>query len=233
MTPIVLDTSLVVSPPCGGPKIRYRSDGCIELVEGAGIISTPQDFGAVNKWRGLINETARRHGIPPAWLAGIMLRESGGNPNACSPCSNSCCGTINPGCCAYGLMQLTQRTGSMQLGKTIGAEIFDPALNLDLGAKLIRQLADKSHACMVCVLAMYNAGSVKCGTAKGCVNAGMWNTIENCGYTEGCIRAINAAILSHGYSGTPLMGSWWTGFGIAAAAVVMLGIAGAVLIRSR
>ncbi len=89
-----------------------------------------------------IRAAADRYGLPPELIAGIIWQESRGNPRAVSHCG------------AMGLMQLMPAT-AVSMGIT---NPFDPAQNIDGGAKYIRQMIDKFNGRVDFAVAAYNAG---------------------------------------------------------------------------
>ena len=103
-----------------------------------GVSELPADvpFGAE------ITAAAKKHGIDPALLAGLVKQESGFNPNAGSPAG------------ARGLTQLMPATAA-GLGVT---NVLDPIQNLDGGAKYLRQQLDAFGGDVTRALAAYNAG---------------------------------------------------------------------------
>jgi soluble lytic murein transglycosylase-like protein len=96
--------------------------------------STP--FGAE------ITAAAKKHGIDPALLAGLVKQESNFNPNAGSPAG------------ARGLTQLMPGTAA-GLGVT---NVLHPLQSLDGGAKYLRQQLDAFDGDVTRALAAYNAG---------------------------------------------------------------------------
>ncbi|HEY7065162.1 MAG TPA: lytic transglycosylase domain-containing protein [Chloroflexota bacterium] len=95
-----------------------------------------------NQYSALVNDAARRNGIDPALLAGVIETESGFNAQAGSPAG------------AKGLMQLMDST-ARGLGVT---NSYDPTQNVNGGAKFLRQLLDKYNGDTRLALAAYNAG---------------------------------------------------------------------------
>ncbi|HXK12383.1 MAG TPA: lytic transglycosylase domain-containing protein [Vicinamibacteria bacterium] len=92
--------------------------------------------------RELVAAAARRHGLDPELVRAVVAVESAFRPEAVSPKG------------AQGLMQLMPRTAeSLGVGNA-----FDPAQNLDGGARLLGQLLTEYGGDITRALAAYNAG---------------------------------------------------------------------------
>jgi soluble lytic murein transglycosylase-like protein len=92
--------------------------------------------------REIAASAARRHGLDPELVVAVVSVESGFRPAAVSPKG------------AQGLMQLMPRTAA-----SLGVEdAFDPAQNLDGGARHLGQLLTLSGGDVARALAAYNAG---------------------------------------------------------------------------
>jgi soluble lytic murein transglycosylase-like protein len=89
-----------------------------------------------------ITAAAKRHGLDPALLAGLVRQESNFNPTAGSPAG------------ARGLTQLMPATAA-SLGVT---DVTDPAQALEGGAKYLKQQLDTFGGDVTKALAAYNAG---------------------------------------------------------------------------
>ena len=98
----------------------------------------PGPFGA------LIYEVAARYSLNPHLVAAVVRVESSFNPRALS----------RKGAC--GLMQLLPET-ARRFGLR-RKDLFDPAKNLDAGARYLKWLADRFGQDPALVLAAYNAG---------------------------------------------------------------------------
>lgn len=92
----------------------------------------------------LIYAAAQRHGLNPHLLATVVWAESGYQPRAVSSKG------------ARGLMQLMPAT-ARRFGLE-GERIYDPASNLDAGARYLRWLLDRFEGRLTHALAGYNAG---------------------------------------------------------------------------
>jgi soluble lytic murein transglycosylase-like protein len=89
-----------------------------------------------------ITAAAKKYGVDPALLAGLVKQESNFNPNAHS------------GVGAKGLTQLMDSTA-----RGLGVkDPFDPAQSLDGGAKFLSGLLKQFHGDQSLALAAYNAG---------------------------------------------------------------------------
>jgi soluble lytic murein transglycosylase-like protein len=106
------------------------------LSTGASDLPSDTPFGAE------ITAAAKKYGIDPALLAGLVKQESGFDPNAGSPAG------------ARGLTQLMPGTAA-GLGVT---NVLDPVQSLDGGAKYLRAQLDAFGGDVTRALAAYNAG---------------------------------------------------------------------------
>jgi soluble lytic murein transglycosylase-like protein len=95
-----------------------------------------------NDARALAIETARRHGLDPELVLAVIAVESAFRKDAVSPKG------------AQGLMQLMPGT-ARELGVK---DAFDPAQNLDAGARYLNALLEQFHGDVKLAIAAYNAG---------------------------------------------------------------------------
>jgi membrane-bound lytic murein transglycosylase MltF len=77
----------------------------------------------IDRWRDLINRTAKAAAVPPCALAAIVERESDGDPNAKSTDGG------------FGLCQITSGVDGRGVFTQTGAAMFDPASNLETAAR--------------------------------------------------------------------------------------------------
>jgi soluble lytic murein transglycosylase len=116
-------------------------------------------------------------GLPPAWIYGVMRQESLYDPAAVSARD------------AYGLMQLLLPTAQAVAKRwkqpaPTRDDLFQPDINLQLGAAYLRELRDKSGGSLLLALGAYNAGpnAVARWLPDKPVDADIW--MENIPYAE-------------------------------------------------
>jgi len=103
-------------------------------------LSVPKDQPSLSPQQ-MADQAAERYGLPPELVRSVMKVESGFQPQAISPKG------------AVGLMQLMPGTAEI-----LGANPYDPAANVDAGARYLRELLEKYHGGLRHALAAYNAG---------------------------------------------------------------------------
>lgn len=103
----------------------------------------PQSYGT--RFDSLIDEAARKHRVDPLLLHAVITQESRYRDRAVSSAG------------ARGLMQVMPGTGR-DLGVSNAQHLFDPATNINAGAKLLSQLWNRLDGNLDLVLAAYNAG---------------------------------------------------------------------------
>ena len=94
---------------------------------------------------GIVEAAAERHEIDARIVQAVIQVESAYNPQARSPKG------------ALGLMQLMPAT-AVRLGAKPTSNLFDPALNIELGVRYLRLLGNLFDGRLDLVLAAYNAG---------------------------------------------------------------------------
>jgi soluble lytic murein transglycosylase-like protein len=143
----------------------------------AGLMSTgASELPADVPYGAEITAAARKYGLDPALLAGLVKQESGFNPTAGSPAG------------ARGLTQLMPGTAA-GLGVT---NVLDPAQSLDGGAKYLRQQLDAFGGDVARALAAYNAG-------PGAVNR--YGGVPPYAETQNYVRAVQATAAAYRASG--------------------------------
>jgi soluble lytic murein transglycosylase-like protein len=105
-------------------------------------VSQPLPAGTTIPYQSLIAAAAKKYGLDPALLAGIVKQESNFNANAKSPAG------------AKGLTQLMDST-ARGLGVT---DPFNPEQSLDGGARFLSGLMTEFHGDQTLAVAAYNAG---------------------------------------------------------------------------
>lgn len=96
----------------------------------------------IRQYEPQIMASAKKYGVDPALIAGVIQQESGGNTNAGS------------GAGACGLMQLLPSTAGCSAQELKS----NPALNIDKGTQYLKQQLDRYHGNVDKALAAYNAG---------------------------------------------------------------------------
>jgi soluble lytic murein transglycosylase-like protein len=152
------------------PAATTASAGLMSV--GASELPADVPFGAE------ITAAAKKHGIDPALLAGLVKQESGFNPNAGSPAG------------ARGLTQLMPGTAA-GLGVS---NVLDPVQNLDGGAKYLRQQLDAFGGDVTRALAAFNAG-------PGAVQR--YGGVPPYAETQNYVRIVQANAAQYRAAGTP------------------------------
>lgn len=94
----------------------------------------------------LVQRTAQRHGVSAALVMAVIEVESGYNPQALSPRG------------ARGLMQLLPATAS-RYDMRDARELYDPARNVDMGTRHLKDLLAQHGGQWALAMAAYNAGA--------------------------------------------------------------------------
>ncbi|HTN59958.1 MAG TPA: lytic transglycosylase domain-containing protein [Devosia sp.] len=114
--------ALLAAPP-------HAADHCGAVVH---VSST-----AIDRWQTLIEAASQRFGIPVAWIAAVMVRESAGRTTLGGHPITSPAG-------AMGLMQLMPSTWSdLRAQHHLGNDPFDPHDNIFAGTAYLRQMFDR------------------------------------------------------------------------------------------
>jgi len=220
----------IMKSKCSGIEYYYLPNGQL-YVNGVGAYKTNENMpNDVNQWRKLVYDKAKKYNIAPALIVAVMWQESRGNASAGSYAN------------AFGLMQLILSTAKMMAGRSVSKEeLFDPDLNVDLGAKLLAKLNKDYNGNLPHILAAYNAGGAFCGTGKKYPSGepcapNRYGLVQNCGYIDAVIRNYNKSI-ELGWDGHPVSptskfvkGLAIFGFSLAVAGI---GYGGAMLAREK
>lgn len=142
------DGSIVAIVP---PEAATSTIDLAQLTEGARyddageavLALRPQSYGT--KFDTLIDQAARAHRVDPLLLHAVIKQESRYRDRAVSHAG------------ARGLMQVMPATGR-DLGVSNSQHLFDPATNINAGAKLLAKLWHNLDGNLDLVLAAYNAG---------------------------------------------------------------------------
>jgi soluble lytic murein transglycosylase-like protein len=118
----------------------------------------------------LIKDASSKNRVDPSLLRAVMVQESGFRP-----CAISTAG-------AMGLMQIMPETAD-ELGLE---DPFDPAANVNAGAKYLKQMLDRYHGNTALALAAYNAGPGRTDKANG----GIPQIPETIGYVASILSNI-------------------------------------------
>lgn len=129
----------------------------------------------------LITEAARRHGIPPELLLGLVERESGGDPRA-----------VGDGGKSKGLGQIYQPAHPRFHAQN---NPFDPAANIDYAARLLKSLYNRFNN-WEAALAGYNAGS---GAVERALNSG--RSPDSVTHNGSYVKRVMATAHRFGYRG--------------------------------
>jgi hypothetical protein len=97
---------------------------------------------------------ARMHEVPVDLLLAVAATESAWDPDARSNAN------------AHGIMQIQWPGTARHLGVTRVAELYNPCLNIELGARYLRELLDASGGDVERALAAYNYGPGRIKRAK-------------------------------------------------------------------
>lgn len=158
-------------------------------------------------WRAQIDAAASLSGTPTAWIYGVMRKESVFKPDAVSSAD------------AIGLLQLLPSTAKLvarrfQRPPPSREQLFDPAVNVPLGALHLKELADKYEGRWILALAAYNAGARAADRwrpAAGERDADVW--IENIPYNEtrGYVQRILLHVAAYRWleTGQPVRANNW------------------------
>ena len=106
--------------------------------------SAPLDLGSPHLQR-MVTQASRRHGLDPRLVGALVHVESAYQTQARSPKG------------ALGLMQIMPATGA-RYGVGAARDLLDPATNIDVGTRYLRDLHEMFDGRVELILAAYNAG---------------------------------------------------------------------------
>jgi len=98
----------------------------------------------------LIAAAAANYNVPEIWIRGVIRTESSWNPRAFRQEAHDA---------SYGLMQLLTGTAAGLGYRGAPEGLYDPAVNIDLGTKLLGQIRARVGDDVQAVYSMYNSGS--------------------------------------------------------------------------
>lgn len=124
---------------------RVPSDGSSTAVRFITAQGGPATLALPNGLHAIIASAANRHGVDARLVQAVIQVESAFNAKARSPKG------------ALGLMQLMPATAA-RFGAAPGTDLFNPAVNVDLGVRYLRVLSEQFAERLDLVLAAYNAG---------------------------------------------------------------------------
>lgn len=141
------DSTGAAEPPANGPDVvvivrRQAPEATLARLPRRGQASLPPLSEPLAR---IVEAAAQRHEIDARIVQAVIQVESAYDPQARSPKG------------ALGLMQLMPAT-AVRLGATPSSNLFDPALNIELGVRYLRLLGNLFNGRLELVLAAYNAG---------------------------------------------------------------------------
>lgn len=100
-------------------------------------------------WQPCFEVASELHDVPLELLLAVAATESNWNPDAVSHAN------------AHGLMQIQWPGTARHLGVTRLSELYNPCLNIELGARYLRELLDRNDGDLPRALASYNYGPTR------------------------------------------------------------------------
>ena len=143
----LIEPDTAAAPPASGPDVviivrRDAPDAALARLPIRGQASLPALPEPLAR---IVEAAAQRHEIDARIVQAVIQVESAYDPQARSPKG------------AMGLMQLMPATAA-RLGAKPASNLFDPALNIELGVRYLRLLGNLFDGRLDLVLAAYNAG---------------------------------------------------------------------------
>lgn len=165
-------------------KWRTTDDGMVLVAEPPAFVEyTPSLSEAGSRkvseierdWGALCREKGDPLGVPDGWLQAMIYRESGGNKKAFRKEPNGWTGV--------GLLQIT--SPALKRGRP-DAEIFIPAVNIEIGAAYVAYQIKRYGKDFPKVAAAFNAGSVRD------TDSNAWGMVHTAGHVMAEVQALNA-----------------------------------------
>lgn len=100
-------------------------------------------------WQSCFEVASKLHDVPLELLLAVAATESNWDPDAVSHAN------------AHGLMQIQWPGTAHHLGVTRLSELYNPCLNIELGARYLRELLDRNDGDLTRALASYNYGPAR------------------------------------------------------------------------
>jgi len=110
------------------------------------VLSVRTEAGTSYPYQSCFEVASRMHDVPLDVLLAVAAAESAWNPDARSHAN------------AHGIMQIQWPGTARHLGVTRVSELYNPCLNIELGARYLRELLDRSGGDLERALASYNYG---------------------------------------------------------------------------
>lgn len=126
-------------------------DEAERALSGTRLYERATDERVTRRYASLIDQYARNNGLDPALVRAVIAVESAFDPHAVSAKG------------AVGLMQVIPETGERyglvgDAQRSTSERLYDPATNLRIGTRYLRDLLDRFENDLVLALAAYNAG---------------------------------------------------------------------------
>lgn len=134
----------------GAYQHLYERLGRISASHRQSILAQNPELLFPQPYRETVSQAAEKFGLPPELLFAIMRQESSFNPKARSPAD------------AFGLMQLIPEVAeaaatNAQVNFAKAEDLFNPQVNIPVGAYHLRQLWDRFAGRFILAVASYNA----------------------------------------------------------------------------
>ncbi|MEQ8858022.1 MAG: lytic transglycosylase domain-containing protein [Pseudomonadales bacterium] len=115
----------------------------------AGLLASTRLEAAGYPYQSCFEIASRMHDVPLDVLLAVAAAESAWDPDARSHAN------------AHGIMQIQWPGTARHLGVTRVSELYNPCLNIELGARYLRELLDRNDGDLERALASYNYGPTR------------------------------------------------------------------------